>query len=66
MPEDKNMEILIDTNSVNIPVERYEELIRKETALSLLENAYHSFKSYNYDNAMLLVFGSRGDSDDAE
>lgn len=72
MPEEKtsaiNTEILIDTDSVCIKTDRYNELVSADAKLKILENMYRTkdFSSYDYDKVLELIFGPKGENEDAE
>ena len=64
---DEVKEILIDTGSVNVSVERYDELVKAEATLEIIKNMYHSSEStYRYDDIMGYIFGKKGADEDAE
>lgn len=69
MPENEktiNGEILIDTGSVCVGIDRYDELVRAEEKLKIIEELYHSdTSSYNYEFALKLIFGEKGEKEDA-
>ena len=72
MPEEKtsviNSEILFETDSVCVKTDRYNELINAEAKLKIVENMYRTkdFSSYDYDKVLELVFGPKGENEDAE
>lgn len=72
MPEEKantvNTEILFDTDSVCVKTDRYNELINAEAKLKIVENMYRTkdFSSYDYDKVLELIFGAKGENEDAE
>ena len=66
MDKFENIEVLVDKGSTNIPNERYEELVRKEAALELVEKMYRSnAASYSYDGILALIFGEKGAGENA-
>ena len=72
MPEEKNDvikgELLIDTGSVCVPIKDYDELVSASAKLKILESMYRTkdFSSYDYDKVLELVFGAKGENEDAE
>lgn len=71
MPEQNNVmnsEILIDTGSVCVPIKDYNELISASAKLKIVEDMYRTkdFSSYDYDKVLELVFGAKGENEDAE
>ena len=63
----KNCEILIDTCGVNIPLSRYDELVRAEINLKMIKELYHSdIASYDYEKFLSMVFGKKGAEENAE
>ena len=71
MPEQNNVinsEILIDTGSVCVPIKEYDELVSASAKLKILESMYRTkdFSSYDYDKVLELVFGAKGENEDAE
>ena len=72
MPEEKanviNSEILFDTDSVCVKTDRYNELISAEAKLKIVEKMYRTkdFSIYDYDKVLELVFGAKGENEDAE
>ena len=71
MPEQNNVmnsEILIDTGSVCVPIKDYNELISAFAKLKIVEDMYRTkdFSSYDYDKVLELVFGPKGENEDAE
>lgn len=72
MPEEKtsviNSEILFDTDSVCVKTDRYNELVSAEAKLKIVENMYHAkdFSTYDYDKVLELIFGAKGENEDAE
>lgn len=72
MPEEKtsviNSEILIDTGSVCVPVKDYNDLISASAKLKIVEDMYRTkdSSSYDYDKVLELVFGAKGETEDAE
>lgn len=60
-------ELLIDTKSVCVDLERYDELVKCEENLRIIRGMYHSgMSSYNYDDAFSAMFGKKGEQKDAE
>lgn len=71
MPEQNNVmnsEILIDTGSVCVPVKDYNDLISASAKLKIVEDMYRTkdFSSYDYDKVLELIFGAKGENEDAE
>lgn len=71
MPEERNdlikSEILIDTGSVCIKTNDYNELVSAAAKLQIVENMYRSgIDSYRYDEFLKAVFGPKGENEDAE
>lgn len=71
MPEQNNVmnsEILIDTGSVCVPIKDYNDLISASAKLKIVEDMYRTkdFNSYDYDKVLELVFGPKGENEDAE
>lgn len=52
-----SLELCIDHESVNIPVARYEELIRAETERDVLLRAYQANMGYSLDYVLQAVLG---------
>lgn len=59
-------ELLIDTGSVCVKIERYEELVKAEAKLQIIENIYRADDStYKYED-LACIFGPKGEKKDAE
>lgn len=69
MPDNEkaiNGEILIDTGSVCVGIERYDELVKAEEKLKIIEKLYlGDTSSYNYEYVLKLIFGEKGDKENA-
>lgn len=62
-----NSEILIDTGSVCVKTDRYQEIIRAEATLQIIENMYRSsISTYDYDTFFSFIFGKKGENGNAE
>lgn len=63
MPDNEkaiNGEILIDTGSVCVGIDRYDELVRAEEKLKVVEEMYHNdTSSFNYEYVLKIIFGER-------
>lgn len=47
-------------NIITISADRYEELVRHEAELNVINNLYHSnIDTYRYNDFMRLIFGER-------
>lgn len=71
MPEEKtrvlNSEILLDTESICVDIDRYNELVRAESNMKIIENMYHSEAScYDKETFLSFIFGKKGDKKDDE
>lgn len=69
MPDNEkiiNGELLIDTGSVCVGIDRYDELVKVEEKLKIIEEMYlGDTSSYNYEYVLKLIFGERGGKDNA-
>ena len=63
-----NSEILIDTGSVCVPIKDYDELVSASAKLKIIENMYRTndFSSYDYDKVLEIIFGEKGENENAE
>jgi len=53
-------EILMDNGGVTVPIQRYDELLKKEAALEMIENLYRSkMEIYDYKRYLSMIFGER-------
>lgn len=48
---------------VNVDVSRYEVLISRESKFDLMERAYHSMKSWEFDEFCKLIFGKKTENE---
>lgn len=49
--------------SVTVSGERYEQLVRAEAERDIIRNMYDTYRSYNYDDVMSLIFGPKRDKE---
>ena len=64
MPEKSTIEVLIDKESINIPVGKYNELVKKALKLEILETMYQNAESYTYSTIFETMFGSKNKEGD--
>ena len=67
MEEIKTCEILVDTGSVNVPIDVIREYERKATQLKIIEKLYRSdIGTYSYDVILSLIFSEKGTDKNAK
>lgn len=50
-------ELCIDYDHISISVNRFEELIKKEAQIEILENIYFNHSSYSMHDKAAIIFG---------
>ena len=67
MEEIQTCEILVDSGSVNVPIDVIREYERKATQLKIIEKLYRSdIETYRYDEILSLIFSEKGTDKNAK